>query len=532
MKPIRLLRGFFTVGSWTMLSRILGFVRDAWIAAALGTGPVAQAFIVAFSLPNMFRRFFAEGAFNTAFVPMFSKKLEAGDNAEGFAREAMGGLALLLIALSALAQIFMPLLVFGMASGFSGDERFDLAVSYSRITFPYIIFISLAALASGVLNAKGRFSVAAAAPVVLNVFFLGALWLTPLAGWDAGYALACIVPFAGAAQFAMVWYACRKAGISLIPKIPRLSPDMKKMVRVAIPAMLAGGVVQVNLIIGRQIASYHDQAIAWLYNADRLYQLPLGVVAIAIGVVLLPDLSRRLEAGDVNGSRASFNRATEFALILTLPSAVALFVMAVPLVDVLFQRGKFGVFDTAGTALAVAVYGLGLPAFVLQKTLQPLFFARNDTARPFYYATVSMFLNVSLAIFLANQIGYIGVAIATSLSAWVMVGQLWHGSRDMGAAVQLDERLIRRAPRILLAALLMGTALYFSIMWLGPLLDTRLLRFFGLFTLIVIGFVSYFISGIALGAFKLSDLRAIVKPSSSSKAAKIVQDKPSKSDGE
>lgn len=386
MKPIRLVSGFLTVGVWTLLSRILGFVRDIMIAAYLGTGPVAEAFLVAFSLPNMFRRFFAEGAFNMAFVPMFSKKLEGEEDAQTFARDAFTGLATILIVFTLLATVFMPFLVMAMASGFLGDERFDLAVAYGRIAFPYILFISLAALLSGVLNATGRFIAAAAAPVLLNVIFVVAILLGNRLDWPVGDTLAWAVPLAGIAQLVLVWIAASRAGFRLIPRRPRMTPDLKRLAIIAAPAALAGGVVQINLLVGRQVASFFDGAIAWLSYADRLYQLPLGVVGIAIGVVLLPDLSRRLRAGDLTGGRDAFNRACELSLALTVPAAVALMVIPLPLVTVLFQRGVFGADDATATALAVAIYGLGLPAFVMQKTLQPLFFARADTRRPFYYA--------------------------------------------------------------------------------------------------------------------------------------------------
>ncbi|WP_461470794.1 murein biosynthesis integral membrane protein MurJ, partial [Pararhodobacter sp.] len=488
-----------------------GFVRDAWIAAVLGTGPAAQAFIVAFSLPNMFRRFFAEGAFNTAFVPMFSKKYEAGDNAEAFAREALSGLATVVLAITLLAQVFMPWLVLAMASGFRGDERFDLAVDYGRIAFPYILFISLAALASGVLNATGRFAAAAAAPVLLNVIFLATFWMLPATGWDAGLAITWAVPVAGFAQLALVWVAARRAGITLIPRLPRLTPDMKRLARIAAPAMLAGGVVQVNLLVGRQVASHFGDAVAWLYNADRLYQLPLGVVAIAIGVVLLPDLSRRLKADDTEGARHSYSRATEFALALTLPAAVALIVAAMPLVSVLFERGRFGPEDTAATALAVAVYGIGLPAFVLQKVLQPLFFAREDTRRPFHYAVVSMVVNAGLAIGLAPLFGYVAAAMATSMAGWAMVWQLWRGSRGMGEAARFDARLMTRAPRIALASLLMGAALWLVQIPLAPLLAMPGWRFAGVGLLVLAGMISYFGLGALIGAFKLSDFRSAMR---------------------
>ncbi|MEC8291869.1 MAG: murein biosynthesis integral membrane protein MurJ, partial [Pseudomonadota bacterium] len=339
MKSIRLISGFLTVGAWTLLSRVLGFVRDAMILAYLGTGPAYEAFVVAFRLPNMFRRFFAEGAFNMAFIPQYSKRLEGDEDPSGFASQAISGLATVLIVLTLLAQLTMPWLIYGLASGFAGQEQFDLSVAFGRIAFPYILFISLAALLSGVLNAHGRFAAAAAAPVLLNILMVGAMLGAVLAGGDVAQSLVWMVPFAGIAQMALVWIAAQRAGISIRLQRPRFSPEMKQLVIVAVPAALAGGVVQVNLLVGQQVASYFDRAVGWLYAADRLYQLPLGVVGIAIGVVLLPDLSRRLKAGDHDGSRNALSRAAEISLALTIPAAVALVVVPLPLVSVLFERG-------------------------------------------------------------------------------------------------------------------------------------------------------------------------------------------------
>ncbi len=447
-EPTRLMKGFFTVGFWTLLSRLLGFVRDILIAAYLGAGPVAEAFLVAFALPNMFRRFFAEGAFNMAFVPMFAKKLETGDEALGFARDAWTGMTVILGVFSALGVIFMPGLVWMMASGFADDERFRLAVLYGRLTFPYILFISLAALLSGLLNGLGRFTAAAAAPALLNIVFIigvvGAgvfgigqgqmlgLGLDHALGLHVGVTLAISVPIGGVAQLALVWWAARRAGYPLTFRRPRLTPELKRLAVIAAPAAMAGGVVQINLLVGRQVASYFDGAIGWLNYADRLYQLPLGVIGIAIGVVLLPELSRRLAAGDVEGQRNGFNRATEICLGLTVPAAVALMVVPVSLVTVLYQRGAFGADDTHATALALMIYGAGLPAFVLQKVLQPLYFAREDTRRPFYYAVVSLVLNAGVAIGLSPLIGFSAAAVGTTLAAWGMVAQLWFGTRRLG----------------------------------------------------------------------------------------------------
>jgi len=513
------MRGFLTVGAWTLLSRLLGFARDIMIAAFLGAGPVAEAFLIAFSLPNMFRRFFAEGAFNMAFVPMFSKKLETGDDAIGFARDAFAGMAALLTVFTALGIIFMPVLVWAMASGFGADERFDIAVVYGRIAFPYILFISLSALISGVLNASGRFLAAAAAPVLLNVIFILAMLLAVLLGArDApaperavGDYLAAAVPLGGMAQLALVWIAAARAGYRFRPRRPRLTPELKRLAIIAAPAALAGGVVQVNLLVGRQVASFFDGAVAWLSYADRLYQLPLGVVGIAIGIVLLPDLSRRLGAGDTAGGRDALNRAAELTLALTVPAAVALVVIPVPLVSVLFQRGAFGADDTAATALAVAVYGLGLPAFVLQKVLQPLFFARADTRRPFHYALVAMVVNAGVAVGLATQIGYLGAAFGTTLAGWAMVVLLWRGSRNMGDAAMIDDRLRRRIWRIVLAALIMGAALMALAVVLNPLLGAPGTRYGALAVLVFAGMGIYFGSGQLIGAFRLSEFRSALR---------------------
>ncbi|MCB2135589.1 MAG: murein biosynthesis integral membrane protein MurJ [Rhodobacteraceae bacterium] len=504
MKPIRLIRGFLTVGAWTLLSRIAGFARDVLLAAYLGTGVVAEAYLVAFSLPNMFRRFFAEGAFNTAFVPLFSKKLEAGEDARRFAEDAFSGLAFVVMIITGISMMAMPWLVLAMAGGFAGDERFGLAVEYGRICFPYILFISLTALLSGLLNAGGRFIAAAGAPVLLNAVFIAAMLVARHAGWDMGLTLAWATPLTGIAQLALVWVAAARMGFALRFHRPRMTPDLKRLLVIAAPAVLAGGVVQINLLVGRQVGSFFDGAIAWLSYADRLYQLPLGVVGIAIGIVLLPDLSRRLKSGDTGGSRHALSRATEFALILTLPAAVALIVIPVPLVIGLYERGAFDRTDTVQTALALAVYGAGLPAFVMQKVLQPLYFAREDTRSPFRFALWSMVVNAALAIGLAPLLGFIAAALGTTLAAWSMVFQLWWGTRGMGEAARGDNRLRARVPRIVAASAVMGAFLWGT----TALLPAETGKYAALTILVLGGLAVYALAALATGAFRPSDLKA------------------------
>jgi putative peptidoglycan lipid II flippase len=511
MKPVRLLSGLLTVGGWTMASRVLGFVRDAMIVALLGTGPAYSAFIVAFSLPNMFRRLFAEGAFNMAFVPLFAKRLETGDRPADFAQEAFAALAGILIALTLLAQLAMPFLVLAMASGFRGGPEFALSVEFGRIAFPYILFIALAAMLSGMLNATGRFAAAAAAPVLLNVIFIAAMAGTAWLGGDPARALIWAVPVAGVAQFALLWHAARRAGFTMRLAWPRFSPEIRALAVIAAPAALASGVVQINLLVGRQVASYFDRAIDWMYTADRLYQLPLGVVGIAVGIVLLPDLSRRLAAGDDAGGRAALSRAGEIALALTLPAAVALVVIPAPLVSVLFERGRFTPEDTAATALACAIYGAGLPAFVLQKVLQPLYFARADTRTPFRYALWAMAVNAGCAIGLAPVLGWPAAALATTLAAWAMVLFLWRGARGMGAVARFDDRFRRRVPRLALAAGLMGAAVWTGAALMHGPLHTPGLRYAALALLVAGGGAVFFGLAHATGGLPLGDLRAALR---------------------
>jgi putative peptidoglycan lipid II flippase len=510
---IRLLPAFLSVGAWTMVSRILGLVRDILMAAFLGTGPVAQAFLIAFTLPNMFRRFFAEGAFNLAFVPLFAKKVEAGEDAEGFARDALSGLAFVLVILVILGWIFMPALVYAMASGFAGDERFTLSVAHGRIAFPYILLISLTALLSGVLNSLGRFALAAAAPILMNVVMIGFLVFAWWTGRNIGLWQIWSVPVAGVAQLALIWWGCARAGMTVLPRLPQPTPDMRRLTVIMVPALLAGGVVQINLMVGRQVGSFFDGAVAWLSYADRLYQLPLGVVGIAIGIVLLPDLSRRLKAGDGSGGRDAINRASEFTLVLTLPAAVALMVIPWPIVSVLFERGAFGPADSWPTALAVAVYGAGLPAFVMQKVLSPLYYAREDTRSPFRYAVWAMVVNAAIAIGLAPFVGFVAAALGTTVAGWVMMVQLWAGSRRMGDAATPDARLRRAVPRIALACVAMGVVLHGAARVLaGPLADPAL-RYGALAALVGVGFAAYAAAALGFGAIRTADLRAALRRS-------------------
>lgn len=469
---MKLYRAFATVGGLTMVSRVLGFVRDILIAAVLGTGAVADAFFVAFRFPNLFRRLFGEGAFNAAFVPLFAKRLEGEGPAaaRSFAEEALAGLLFVLLLVTALAEIGMPWLMYLLAPGFSGTpEKFDLAVLLTRIAFPYLLCMSLVALLSGALNSVGRFSMAAAAPILLNVVLISAMLLAAWLGLhdtpESGIVLAWGVAVAGVVQLAALWIAARRAGLHLRLKAPRLTAGMKHLVRLGVPGLVSGGVTQLNIVVGTIIASLQAGAVSYLYYADRLYQLPLGIVGVAIGVVLLPDLSRSLRAGDHRSVMDNQNRSVEFALLLTLPAAVGLAVAAEPIIRVLFERGAFRAADTLPTAAALAAFAFGLPAFVLIKVFQPAFFAREDTRTPMRYAAWNMALNVagSLVLFflfrVAGLMPHVGIAIATTLSAWANAYLLWATLGGRGH-FEADDRLRRNLRMIGLASAVMGVAVW------------------------------------------------------------------------
>lgn len=457
-----LVRAVATVGSMTLLSRILGFGRDMMIAAFLGAGVAADAFFVAFKLANLLRRLFAEGAFNAGFVPLFARTLEGeGEHAaRRFAEEALAVMAIVLVAVVAVAELFMPWLVRILAAGFDPDgARYGLAVELSRITFPYLMLISLAALVSGVLNSLHRFAAAAAAPVILNIVLIGAVLIAAWQGWSVAHALAWGVAAAGVAQLLWVMIALARAGMALRPTRPRLGERIKRLYRLILPGAVGAGVYQLNLVIDTWFASHLPPgAVSWLFYADRLNQLPLGMVGIAIGTALLPTLSRQLRANQLQAAHHTTSRALELGLFLTLPAAVALVMIAHPVIQVLFERGAFDAADTAATAGALAAFSVGLPAYVLIKVLAPAFFAREDTRTPVVVAGLCLAANAGLIVLLIGPLEHVGIALATALSNWLNALLLGVILRRRGHLV-LDERLRRRTGRLLLAAAAMAGVL-------------------------------------------------------------------------
>lgn len=505
-----LLRSVATVGSYTLASRVLGFVRDILTAAILGAGPVADAFFVAQRLPNLFRSLFAEGAFSAAFVPLASGALAEGGKpaARAFAEEAFAVLFAVLFVFVVLGEIFMPEVMRVIAPGFETDPaKFAMVINLTRITFPYLLFISLTALQAGLLNTVDRFAAAAATPILLNVFLIAALLLMAHFGWHEGNVLAAALTAAGIAQFMWLMVSCGRAGVPLGLRLPRLTPRVRETMRIMGPGVLGAGVTQLNLMISTALASLLPSgSVSYLYYADRLNQLPLGVVGIAIGTAILPPLSRQVRTGDAAGAAATQNRGVELALLLTLPAAAGLVMLAHPILGALFERGAFGPMAASETAAALAAYAVGLPAFVLVKVLAPGFYAHRNTATPVKVAVAAVALNLGLTLLLMRFLEHVGVAIALSASGWmqalsllVLLGRHGH--------FRLDRRAARQIPRIAAATAGMVVALVGLRAVLLPLHGPEIVRLAALAGMIGGGGAAFSLLAVAFGAVGWRDLR-------------------------
>jgi putative peptidoglycan lipid II flippase len=505
-----MIRGILTVGGWTLLSRVLGFARDMLIAALLGVGPIADAFFVALKLPNLFRRLFGEGAFNAAFVPAFSGLLaaEGHEAARRFAAEAFAVMIFWLGLLTIAGEVFMPQVMTVLAPGFGATPaKFALAVELSRITFPYLILICLAALVSGMLNGLDRFTAASASYVLFNIVTIAAMiWLAPYVP-TVGHALAWGVTASGVAQLGVLLVAVRRAGMALRVPWPRLTPQMRLLMRRMAPGLVGAGVTQLNLAIDVIIASLLPAGtVSILYYADRVQQLPLGVIGTAVGTALLPMLSRQVRAGEADAASGTLNRALEYALFLTLPAAFALIVSAWPVMFALFDRGAFGADSTLLSSQALAAYAIGLPAFVLVKVLAPGFFARGDTATPVKIGVAAVALNLALNLAFMGPLRHVGPALATSLAAMFNAGCLGAVLARRGQ-LRLDAKIKTRVPRMLVAALVMAAALAGAQHALfGLAMPHGVLRLAALAGLIAVGLVAYGAAGQMFGAYDLREL--------------------------
>jgi len=489
-----LVKSTATIGSYTLISRVLGFARDITIASGLGAGLLSDAFFVAFKLPNFLRRLFAEGAFNAAFVPLFAGMLAADgeEKAKQFASEAMSFLVVLLLAVTGVFIVFMPWLMFILAPGFVNDPvKYDLTVLLTRITFPYILFISLVSLLGGILNSVNKFAAVAATPILMNLCLIIIPFL--IQGWTPtiAHGLAIAVMVSGIVQWLWLVHFARKQG--MLPKLikPRLSPDVKKLLLLIAPAALGAGVAQVNLLIDLIIASQFDSGVSFLYYADRINELPLAVIGIAVGTALLPMLSKQIREGKNEAAYATQRHAIELALFLSVPAAMALIVLAEPIITVVYQRGAFSPSDTVATYHTLMAFAAGLPAFVLIKILAPGFYARHDTKTPFKIATLCVFLNLALNLILMVPFKWVGMAMATTIAGWVNVA-LMASVLTRRKWLMVNTELYKQIGLILAISLCMAIAAQGAAGWMADWFSGGEIARFGTLILIVILGVSVY----------------------------------------
>ena len=471
-----LLKHVGTIGSLTMVSRIAGMAREMIFSRVLGANAVTDAWFQAFIIPNVFRRLFAEGAFSAAFVPMFSKRLhgasdpETGlEEARSFSADVLSVFLPVLIALVAVFEIAMPGVIWLLADKPVDPTEFDLAVDFARIMFPYIILVSLVTLFTGMLNSVSRFAPGASFPIILNLVLIAALltgeWFAKTSGASVeqiAYGIAWAVTGAGVMQFAWLYYWTRVEGFR--PKLlwPRITPEVKRLAIIALPAAIGGGAYQINTLVQlyflNQLA---DGSVSYMNYADRLNQLPLGIIGIALSTAILPTLSKFVGGDNKEGADRIQSDAIELAMLLTIPAAVALAVCAEAFVTMIFQGGRFDLADAAATGQVLAALVMGLPAYVLVKVVVPNFYARSDTRTPVVAAFISLGVFIASSMALLGSYGVVGIAFSSVIGAWINVGFLLVVLAQRGH-YRIPGVLLFRIARQVLAAAAMGGALFYA----------------------------------------------------------------------
>jgi putative peptidoglycan lipid II flippase len=470
-----MIRHVVTVSSGTLCSRLLGFVRDSLVAALLGAGPVADAFLVAFQFINVTRRMLAEGALNAALVPGYLRARDTDGQAaaSAFAGRVMGTISLILIVIAALLALAMPLVMSFLAPGFTAPTL-QLAVTDARLMLPYFAFVGPVSVIMGVLNAEHRFLLSAFSPLLFNVVLIGVM-VALLTSHDntsfASHIIAATVGAAGLLQVLILVQRRRGMPGQATPMKISFDPEMRGFLRKAIPGMAANSGPQFLIVAGAIMASASPSAVSWLYFANRLIELPLGVVGVAMGTVLIPSLTRAVHDDDKSSIVKTESRGVEFAVGLVLPATLGLMVLSTMIVRILFEHGAFTAADARSTAQALIVLALGLPAHVLMKTLSPAFFARDDTATPLIATLIGLAVTVVASFFLSSLFNANGVAAGIALGAWCCAGLLlWRGATAFGLSLDTDAR--QRLPRIVVAAIIMGAVLWLGESFVGPVVET------------------------------------------------------------
>lgn len=514
---MKLLKAMATIASFTMLSRIAGMVRDMLTASVLGAGPLADAFFVALKLPNFFRRVAAEGAFSVSFIPLYSKTIEQEGEDEGakFAGQVFSLMAIILSIFSILVMIAMPWIIHVIAPGFDeGTDRYSLAVILTQITFPYLLLMSLTALFGGMLNTHSKFAPFASAPIIFNMTLILAMVIFAPYFPTAGHAMAVGVTVSGILQLMMMVYFVRRTKIKFMWQRPKISEKTKQLFRLMGPGVLSAGVFQVNLFVDMILASLLPAgAISFLYYADRLNQLPLSMVGIAVGTALLPMLSKSLAANNPEESKDLFNRSLEFCFFAALPAAVALLIIPYQMVGTLFEHGKFTANDTLQTSYVLMGYGIGLPAYIASKIFMTAFWAHQDTMTPVKVSILTALSNIALSLLLIGPLGVAGIALSTGLVGWLQV-YLLHRKLKGRDALEFDDRLRNVFPKIALCSCIMGIVLavlaYVLTSYFGQSLHIKICA---LMALLGGGALTYALAIQVTGVLKLSDIKRYLKRS-------------------
>ena len=498
-----------TFGFFTLISRILGYVRDILIAIFLGTSFFADAFFVAFRLPNTFRRLFAEGTFNAAFIPSYASELAVNkERADHFAKNIFNLLFLILLILVLISEIFMPQLIFLIAPGFYKDpEKLKLAVDLSRITFPFLFFICIASFFGAILNSYNKFAAAAAAPIILNVILIGSLFFSQWLNISDVLTLSYAVSFAGFLQLLILLFFVRKNFKPILSIKIKLNKQIKFFFRKLLPSIFSSGVTQINILVGTIIASFQAGAVSYLYYADRVYQINLAVAGIAVGTVMLPELSKHVKNNNSDEINNLQNRALELCLFLSIPAATALVLASEEIITSLFGYGSFNSDSVTNTALALTFFAFGVPAFSILKIFSNYFFARNDTKTSFYLSVISVILNILISVSFFNKLGFVIIPIATSISSWINVFFHYYFIRKRNL-YNFDKTFIYKFPRMILSVVVMGIILYLLLGFFSEQFNyNEGWKFIYLFIIVIISLFSYFLISNFSGALKFKDIK-------------------------
>jgi len=506
---MNLLSSTYVFSFFTLLSRILGYLRDILIAIFLGASIFADAFFVAFRLPNTFRRLFAEGTFNAAFIPSYvSAKTKNQKRGKRFADEVLSVLILILFFIILVVEIFTPYLVYLIAPGFlDNSEKFNLAVEFTRITFPFLLFVSVSSFFSGILNSNNRFAAAAAAPIVLNIVLILSLLISYFFNLDFAKQLSYGVTLAGIIQLLFLIYFTKKYYKPSIEFKIRLSSKVKFFFKKLLPSILSSGVTQINILVGTIIASFEASAVSYLYYADRIYQINLALAGIAVGTVSLPVLSKAFKQKNILKISNIQSRSVELSLLLSIPASLGLILASKEIVNALFGYGSFTIENINMTASALKYFGYGIPAFALIKILSNFFFARNNTETPFYISAFIVLLNILISITFFKKVGFIIIPIATSISTWIGVIIYIYILNDKNFLL-LKNYLPKNILKIILSTILMSFLLMFALDYYGDYLDYTY-KYKSVYLLIIVGFVAsvYLISCYLTGVLKTKNFK-------------------------